>query len=121
MPRSSSPEPIRNRRTSRPGTSPIHGWRTCNDSRRAVPSRSTAATPERFRTKHYTAHRRLGRVLVTAALVSVSLALIFGLRFRGAELPRPSPQLFSAAGSWPACCLLFEPFGAARCPSIVVG
>lgn len=35
----------------------------------------------RIRTKHYTLHRRLGRVLVAAALLSVVFALIFGLRF----------------------------------------
>jgi uncharacterized membrane protein len=36
---------------------------------------------ERFRTKHYTLHRRLGRSLVIAALVSGALALVFGLLF----------------------------------------
>jgi len=36
---------------------------------------------ERFRTKHYTVHRRLGRILVSAALLSGALALVFGLRF----------------------------------------
>ena len=38
---------------------------------------------QRIRTKHYTLHRRLGRVLVTAALVSVLFAFLFGLRFVG--------------------------------------
>src|SRR5918993_5093214 len=36
---------------------------------------------QRIRTKHYTLHRQLGRVLVTAALLSVVFALLFGLRF----------------------------------------
>jgi Predicted membrane protein (DUF2306) len=76
---------------------------------------------ERFRTKHYTAHRRLGRVLATAAMISVIFALAFGLRFAWAGAWRPSPQRCSAAGSWPACCSPFEPFGAGRCPSTGVG
>jgi uncharacterized membrane protein len=59
---------------------------------------------ERFRTKHYTAHRRLGRVLVTAALVSVSLALIFGLQFPWGG----SPEAIATAvfGCWFLACLL---------------
>jgi uncharacterized membrane protein len=36
---------------------------------------------QRIRTKHYTLHRRLGRVLVTAALLSVIFGLLFGLRY----------------------------------------
>jgi uncharacterized membrane protein len=59
---------------------------------------------ERFRTKHYTAHRRLGRVLVTAGLLSVSLALIFGLRFPwGGTLEALATVVF---GSWFLACLL---------------
>jgi uncharacterized membrane protein len=59
---------------------------------------------ERFRTKHYTAHRRLGRLLVTAALISVSLALIFGLRFPwGGTLEALATAVF---GSWFLVCLL---------------
>jgi uncharacterized membrane protein len=59
---------------------------------------------ERFRTKHYTAHRRLGRLLVTAALLSGSLALVFGLRFPWGG----TPEAFAAAvfGSWFLACLL---------------
>ncbi len=77
---------------------------------------------ERFRTKHYTAHRRLGRVLVTCR--AAQRFARFDLRpplSHGAELSRPWPRLFSAAGSWSACCSPFEPFGAGRCPSIGVG
>jgi uncharacterized membrane protein len=59
---------------------------------------------ERFRTKHYTAHRRLGRVLVTAALVSVSLALIFGLRFPWGG--RPEAIATAVFGCWFLACLL---------------
>ncbi|HEY6685702.1 MAG TPA: DUF2306 domain-containing protein [Propionibacteriaceae bacterium] len=59
---------------------------------------------ERFRTKHYTAHRRLGRLLATAALVSVSLALIFGVRFPwGGTLEAVAAAVF---GSWFLVCLL---------------
>jgi uncharacterized membrane protein len=59
---------------------------------------------ERFRTKHYTAHRRLGRVLVPAALISVSLALIFGLRFPwGGTLEALAAVVF---GCWFLVCLL---------------
>ena len=54
---------------------------------------------ERFRTKHYTAHRRLGRVLVTAALVSVSLALIFGLQFPWGGTPEGIAT--AVFGLWP--------------------
>jgi uncharacterized membrane protein YozB (DUF420 family) len=36
---------------------------------------------QRIRTKHYTLHRRLGRVLVPAGLLSVIFAVIIGLRF----------------------------------------
>jgi uncharacterized membrane protein len=36
---------------------------------------------QRIRTRHYTLHRRLGRGLVTAALLSVIFALLFGLRY----------------------------------------
>jgi uncharacterized membrane protein len=59
---------------------------------------------ERFRTKHYTAHRRLGRVLVTAALVSVSLALIFGLRFPLGGTPEAIAT--AVFGCWFLACLL---------------
>ncbi|HEX5905469.1 MAG TPA: DUF2306 domain-containing protein [Propionibacteriaceae bacterium] len=59
---------------------------------------------ERFRTKHYTAHRRLGRVLVTAALVSVSLALIFGLRFPWGGTPEAIAT--TVFGCWFLACLL---------------
>jgi uncharacterized membrane protein len=59
---------------------------------------------ERFRTKHYTAHRRLGRVLVTAALVSVSLALIFGLRFPWGGTPEAIAT--AVFGCWFLACLL---------------
>lgn len=59
---------------------------------------------ERFRTKHYAAHRRLGRVLVTAALVSVSLALIFGLRFPWGGPPEAIAT--AVFGCWFVACLL---------------
>lgn len=59
---------------------------------------------ERFRTKHYTAHRRLGRVLVTAALISISLALIFGLRFPWGGTPEALAT--AVFGCWFLACLL---------------
>jgi uncharacterized membrane protein len=59
---------------------------------------------ERFRTKHYTAHRRLGRVLVTAALISISLALIFGIRFPWGGTPEALAT--AVFGCWFLACLL---------------
>jgi uncharacterized membrane protein len=59
---------------------------------------------ERFRTKHYTAHRRLGRVLATAALVSASLALIFGLQFPWGGTPEGIAT--AVFGCWILACLL---------------
>jgi uncharacterized membrane protein len=59
---------------------------------------------ERFRTKHYTLHRRLGRVLVTAAMISVILAIVFGIRFPWGG----PPEAVAAAvfGCWFLTCLL---------------
>ena len=60
---------------------------------------------QRIRTKHYTLHRRLGRVLVTAALLSVVLALVFGLRFPwGGPASKQWLPPSSAAGSSSAYC-----------------
>jgi uncharacterized membrane protein len=60
---------------------------------------------ERFRTKHYTAHRRMGRVLVPTALLTISFALIFGLRFPwGGTLEALATAVF---GCWFLACLLF--------------
>jgi uncharacterized membrane protein len=59
---------------------------------------------QRIRTKHYTLHRRLGRVLVPAALVSVLFALVFGLRFPwGGPLEAMATAVF---GCWFLTCLL---------------
>ena len=59
---------------------------------------------QRIRTKHYTLHRRLGRVLATAALVSVIFALIFGLRFPwGGTVEAIATALF---GCWFLACLV---------------
>ena len=54
---------------------------------------------QRIRTKHYTLHRRLGRVLVPAALVSVLFAFLFGLRFPWAAASKQRLPPSSAAGS----------------------
>jgi uncharacterized membrane protein len=59
---------------------------------------------QRLRTKHYTAHRRLGRVLATAAMVSVTFALAFGLRFAwGGSLEAIATAVF---GCWFLACLV---------------
>ena len=59
---------------------------------------------EHIRTKHYTLHRRLGRVLVTAALLGVIFALIFGLRFSwGGIVEAMATAVF---GCWFLICLL---------------
>ena len=59
---------------------------------------------QRIRTKHYTLHRRLGRVLVTAALVSVLFAFLFGLRFPwGGSVEAMATAVF---GCWFLSCLL---------------
>jgi len=58
----------------------------------------------RIRTEHYTLHRRLGRLLVAAALLSVVFALIFGLRFPwGGTLEGLATAVF---GCWLLTCLL---------------
>jgi hypothetical protein len=54
----------------------------------------------RIRTRHYTLHRRLGRVLVGAGALSVVLALVFGPRLPWGGPPRPMRPPCSAAGSW---------------------
>jgi uncharacterized membrane protein len=59
---------------------------------------------ERFRTKHYTLHRRLGRVLVTAAMISVILAIVFGLRFPWGGTPEALAT--AVFGCWFLACLL---------------
>jgi uncharacterized membrane protein len=59
---------------------------------------------ERFRTRHYTAHRRLGRVLAPAAMISVVFALVFGLRFAwGGSSEALATAVF---GCWFLTCLL---------------
>jgi uncharacterized membrane protein len=59
---------------------------------------------ERIRTKHYTLHRRLGRVLVPAAMLSVVLAIVFGLQFPwGGSAEAAATAVF---GCWFLICLL---------------
>ena len=62
----------------------------------------------RIRTRHYTLHRRLGRMLVGAGALSVVLALVLGCGSPGVGPPRPTRPPCSAAGSSPAC---FSPSG----------
>ena len=58
----------------------------------------------RIRTRHYTLHRRLGRVLVGAGALSVVLALVLGLRFPwGGTAEAYATVVF---GCWFLACLL---------------
>jgi Predicted membrane protein (DUF2306) len=50
---------------------------------------------ERIRTKHYTFHRRLGRVLVGAAALSIALALVFSTDGSEHQSTRPSRRCSS--------------------------
>ena len=58
----------------------------------------------RFRSRHYTFHRRLGRVLVGAAMISGVFALIFGGRFSYGGLPEASAAV--VFGLWFLTCLV---------------
>jgi Predicted membrane protein (DUF2306) len=53
----------------------------------------------RFRSRHYTFHRRLGRVLVVAPMISGVSALIFGGRFAFGGLPEACAAVVFACGS----------------------
>ena len=75
----------------------------------------------RFRSRHYTFHRRLGRVLAGAAMISGVFALIFGGRFSLADCRRPVLRWCSACGSWRAWCLLSGPSVATTSCITVVG
>ena len=58
----------------------------------------------RFRTSHYTVHRRLGRVLLSCALLSGVLALLFGLLHSwGGALEASAALIF---GAWFVTCLV---------------
>ena len=58
----------------------------------------------RFRTRHYTVHRRLGRVLLSCALLSGILALVFGLLHSwGGWLEASAALVF---GVWFVACLV---------------
>ena len=58
----------------------------------------------RFRTRHYTVHRRLGRVLLSCALLSGVLALVFGLLHSwGGWLEASAALVF---GVWFVACLV---------------
>jgi uncharacterized membrane protein len=58
----------------------------------------------RFRTRHYTLHRRLGRVLVACALVSGVLAVAVGFVFAWGGTPETLATL--VFGSWFVACLV---------------
>ncbi len=58
----------------------------------------------RFRTRHYPVHRRMGRILLTCALVSAVFALVFGIRFAwGGATETTATVVF---GSWFITCLV---------------
>ena len=59
---------------------------------------------QRFRTRHYTFHRRLGRVLVPTALFSTVLALVFGVLYPWGGTPEAAATVLF--GCWFAVCLL---------------
>ena len=52
----------------------------------------------RIRSRHYTFHRRLGRVLATAGIISGVFALIFGGLFHSADCRRHPLRWCSACG-----------------------
>ncbi|WP_392542655.1 DUF2306 domain-containing protein [Oryzobacter telluris] len=58
----------------------------------------------RFRTRHYTAHRRLGRVLVACALVSGVLAVVLGIVFAWGGVAETLASLLF--GTWFVVCLV---------------
>ncbi len=58
----------------------------------------------RIRSRHYTFHRRLGRVLATAAMISGVFALIFGGLFSFGGLPEASAAV--VFGLWFLSCLV---------------
>lgn len=58
----------------------------------------------RYRTRHYTVHRRMGRVLLTCALFSGVFALLFGIRFAwGGIVESMAAVVF---GVWFIACLV---------------
>jgi uncharacterized membrane protein len=70
----------------------------------------------RFRSRHYTVHRRLGRVLLTAALISGLFAIVFGLLFSfGGVLEAAASAVF---GLWFLACLVLA-FRAIRRDDVV--
>jgi uncharacterized membrane protein len=58
----------------------------------------------RIRSRHYTFHRRLGRVLATAGIISGVFALIFGGLFSFGGLPEASAAV--VFGLWFLTCLV---------------
>jgi uncharacterized membrane protein len=58
----------------------------------------------RFRTRHYTVHRRLGRVLLTAALLNGIFAVVFGALFSYGGIGEAVAAV--VFGAWFVFCLL---------------
>lgn len=59
---------------------------------------------QRFRTRHYTLHRRLGRVLLACALVTGALAVVLGFVFAWGGPPETLATV--VFGSWFLVCLV---------------
>lgn len=70
----------------------------------------------RFRTQHYTVHRRLGRVLLSCALVSGVLAMVFGLFYSWGGVLEASASLIF--GAWFVACLVLA-FRAIRAQDVI--
>lgn len=58
----------------------------------------------RFRTRHYTVHRRLGRVLVACALISGLFAILFGVPYAWGDTPEATATV--VFGGWFLACLV---------------
>ena len=70
----------------------------------------------RILSRHYTFHRRLGRVLATAGMISGVFALIFGGLFSFGGLPEASAAV--VFGLWFLSCLVpAQPFGGPVTPT----
>lgn len=59
---------------------------------------------QRFRTRHYRVHRRLGRVLITCALVGGLFALLFGVPHAWGGAPEAAATI--VFGCWFLACLV---------------
>ena len=70
----------------------------------------------RFRTRHYAVHRRLGRVLLSCAVLSGVLAMLFGLLYSWGGVLEASASL--VFGAWFVACLVLA-FRAIRAHDVI--